>query len=495
MLTRAHRCEPQRRGPRCLGTGKGAARAAWLLGLLGLGAPRVTWAVPLAESERHTIHVDGALKAFVFALHFPHYQSDVLPLVGLGNGRWGGLGVADARIELEGTHQQRVSWQVHYRTQPYVASSFAGAQSALGFVSAGQPARVLPLQVVGPDQTTFQWRQQLDRLSVQLHLGPVDVTIGRQAVSFGVGFVWLPADLVGTFSPLELDQEFKPGVDALRVNVALGAFTELAFVAALGTPRCTVRSVAGAATQPTYSFPDGEACSQAEVRWSGASEHSVAMTRLRTTLRGWDVGLLTGWVRGDVVAGAFSAGAIGNLRVRAEAVYTWDLEWDATYAGSGNPASESDHFVRAVLGADYRFDTARELVLLAELYYNGFGTFEPRGYLSLAGRPRVAEFGEVFNLGQLYAAVGVTWEPHERLQGSLLAMANLHDPSAMCSATLSYTVSDESVVVAGAQLPLGQGRSSTPRSRSRSWPAPSSGCTPCCTTCSGRSTSDGRAGL
>jgi hypothetical protein len=415
--------------------------------------------VPLTgeDNERHSVNLDGSFKSFFYVLGFPHYGADLLTGMGIPEGR-GGIAIADLRLKLEGEHHERWRWGFHLRTQPQL-SSFAGAMTAMSFAGGARPARSLPLQWVSPEDDKLLWAHEVDRLFFQVRLGKATLIVGRQPVSFGVGFIWMPADLVGTFSPVELDQEYKPGVDALRLNVALGRFGELALVAAFGGPSCLRRSVPGFGTR--RQLPDGGRCEQYEPQFS--LHHSVLVSRARLSFGAWDLGMVAGYVRGDLVAGAFVTGTVKKLRLRGEVVYTWDMEEDLpdlaglVYAGIGNAEGKGTHFARAVLGGDYRFDLKRPITLLAELYYNGFGRLHPRDYLSLAGRPRVGEFGEVFNLGLLYAGVGATFEPHERVDVSITVMGNLLDPSLLFNLGLVWKVGNEMVLAAGALIPFGKG--------------------------------------
>jgi hypothetical protein len=404
------------------------------LGAIPAGAMR------LYEKGEDTFDLDGAFKSFFFGLHLPHHPPEVLALLGTTE-NYGGFALADARLKLEGAHAGRWKWELHYRSQP-LASSFPNVLGALGTGGFARPPRWLPLQTTTPDGSRFQWTHEVDRLNFKVRLGPVDLIVGRQAVSFGVGFVWQPADLVATFSPLEVDRAFKPGVDALRLNLALGAMTELALVFAAGGPTCM-----------RGRLPDGTACRDYDPHFSW--DHSVGVARLRTTVGPVDLGGLAGWVRGDVVAGAFVTAALGRFRLRSEAVLTHDPTVDLAHAGSGNPQGQSATFARAVFGLDYKLDTKKPLFVLGEIYYNGFGSRRADDYFALARRARVAEFAEVQNLGVLYLAAGVSWEPHDRLPLSLTLMANLFDPSMLVAATVTYRLGDESVLEVGAYLPLG----------------------------------------
>jgi hypothetical protein len=444
--------------------GRIALWATLLLGTL-IWVPTAR-AVPVVEKDDHTVNIDGSFKAFIFGMYFPFHPLNVRRLMlnpfnepGAGKLEYGGMGMGDFRLKIEGEHHEKWKWKVHFRTQAQV-SSFPGALGALSMAGGANPARSLPLQGTAPSGRRFTWRHELDRLMVSYRVGKVDIILGRQPISFGVGFVWKPADLVGTFSPTEVDGEYKPGVDALRVNIALGDFTELALVAAFGGPTCT-----------SNVLPNGDRCEGYDPQFS--VEHSVALARFRTNVKAVDFGVLAGWVRGDVVAGLFVTGSVKNFRIRSEVVYTWDVQEDGPdpdrtdwtswnpytgrfYAGMGNPQKKDDHFVRAIFGMDYKFDTKKSLTVLAEIYYNGFGRRHAKDYMALLMKPRVAEFGEVFNTGILYAALGVNWEPHHKLPLAMVIMSNLLDPSMFINATMTYKVGDESILVAGAMIPIGR---------------------------------------
>ena len=65
-------------------------------------------------------------------------------------------------------------------------------------------------------------------------LGWGDLTAGRQAITFGKAYFWNPLDVFFPFDSSQIDREYKPGVDALRIDVPLGAFSGLNLVGAAG---------------------------------------------------------------------------------------------------------------------------------------------------------------------------------------------------------------------------------------------------------------------
>ena len=59
---------------------------------------------------------------------------------------------------------------------------------------------------------------EIDRLLMNYHPTWGDITVGRQAVGLGRGVVFSAMDLFIPFSPLDIDREWRRGVDAVRVE-------------------------------------------------------------------------------------------------------------------------------------------------------------------------------------------------------------------------------------------------------------------------------------
>ena len=80
----------------------------------------------------------------------------------------------------------------------------------------------MPLSWTAIDAERHQLRGRTDRLSLTFRAPSLDITLGRQAISFGTGRIFTPFDLVAPFSPAVLDSQYKPGIDALRVDGYIG---------------------------------------------------------------------------------------------------------------------------------------------------------------------------------------------------------------------------------------------------------------------------------
>jgi len=259
----------------------------------------------------------------------------------------------------------------------------------------------------------LSWQQEFDRLYARGRMDWGDVTIGRQAIGWGVGIIWAPLDLLTGFSPVQIDREYRLGIDAGRVLVPLGAFSELdAIYVFYGT-----------------SFDD-----------------QVSALRWRTTLveYGIDVGLVAGKFFEDVVLGALVAGQYRGVGLHSSINLTHSY---------GDDAGPKD-FARLVVGADYRF--SGNVFAVAEYYFNGWGASSPDGYLPRATSERVAR-GEIFNLGRHYLGFAVDWEAHPLVHLLARGQWNLLDPSAQVGPAATISLSDEAQLEAGAYFALGDG--------------------------------------
>src|SRR5215510_6569040 len=319
-----------------------------------------------------------------------------------------------ARLMVEGDIGSHVSWAVHYEhlglinpTRGATTGLFAGQQaSATGRLS------LLPLDWTIQESGSLLWRHELDRLNVHFSFAAGDLVIGRQAISWGVGRIWTPSDLFVAFSPVEIDREYKAGVDAVSLKMPLGAFAQLELVYA--------------------AF--GDDFSQQD-----------AAVRMQKTVGDFVLGFMGGKFYRDAVIGPFFDGEISGVGVRGEFTCTHD---------TAHPQHERRTFVRGVSSVDYRFTNG--LYALLEYYFNGFGEADPEDYPLLFTSARVAR-GEIYNFGRHYLGTTLQYEPHPLVTTSLTGLWNLLDQSFLIGPLLLVSLSNEADLRAGAYFPIGTG--------------------------------------
>ena len=302
------------------------------------------------------------------------------------------------------------------------AAQTAGQDTSVGGLSTGvglSAPELLPLTWSPDTGDALSIQHRLDRLALSAKLPHVDLALGRQPISFGAGRIFTPLDLVNPFHPATLDTEYKPGVDALRADVYAGVSGR-------------VTAVAAWAGQPVVG--------EEAVDPSGAlAERLVLAAAGQTTVGVTDLLGFAGAVRGEPVFGLGAVSALGPVGVHGEASLTL-------------PQDGEDPFVRAVLGADGR-PTAKT-TLMAEAYLQTFGATDPADYLDALDSARFAR-GEVWQLGQIYAAVAVSQELTPLVYANLSVISNLRDPSALLALGGSWSVADNAEVGFGAYLGLG----------------------------------------
>lgn len=293
----------------------------------------------------------------------------------------------------------------------------AGAGLALNQTGVGLPEAVdLSWDAVEDDGLNLQLRA--DRLSATYEKGPVRATVGRQAITFGHGMFFTPMDLVNPFFPTAVDQEYKPGVDAARVDAYWG--------------------MAGQVTLASAYQGD----------WDLAG--MVHAAYVQSTFGVWDVGLFGGAVHGDLVGGVSTAGSAGPVSLHA----------DVTVTGPGALLDEADRidpdeelFVRAVAGASG--NVTAKTSLAGEIYHQSNGGEKPGQYLDMYTSERFSR-GELWLAGRTYAGLSVSQEIVPTINAGLFAIVNLEDPSALVGPNLAWSVSDNVSAGLGGYIGLGE---------------------------------------
>ena len=349
-----------------------------------------------------TVSANGHVKSFALAtVPYDHVLMPASPT---------GQGVLDARLNLGLQYKKLLRFEVAHA----VTSLLGSPASSLGVAQTGvaiEAPEALPLSWAALDEpdSTFSLTGRTDRLLVKLRVPHLDLTLGRQPISFGTGLFFTPLDLVNPFTPATIDSEYKPGVDAFRVDGFVGVSTRLTAVAAYA----------------------GD--------WS--LEGTTFALNGQTTVGVTDLGLFYGLVQADHVIGATAVSGIGPIGIHADAAVTI-------------PASDDeDVFFRGVLGADGR--PTNTTSIFGEVYVQTFGTTDYSEYLNLVTSDRFAR-GEVWTVGLLYAGLGISQEIVPTFTANLSVLSNVLDPSAFLAPGINWSVAEEADVIAGGYIGLGK---------------------------------------
>jgi hypothetical protein len=370
--------------------------------------------------------LDGSLRTITAAT----YNYDNPDIFGADN-RGDGISQTMLRLTIGGRPTDWLTYEIH-GVQSLSFSSMAGnaMQGPVIFGAQGVDTRFRALDAAWDwaDEGDIQARLWLDRCNVKIALPFADVTVGRQAVTFGKAFFWNPLDVFLAFDPRQFDRDYKAGVDALRIDIPLGDFSGVNLVGVLGRRL----SVYG-------SYRDDGAVNAS---WYG----SALIARAYTNVLEWDLAVQGGKVYGGYQAGGAASGEIGEIAVRLEAAYLLAVDSDELpFPLSGGEIQ--DHFT-AVVGLGHRFENTLHIEM--EYLYNGAG--DPDDLEAALARMMS---GGSFHLGEHLLGVVATYEILPILNGSLAWIFSISDLSSLIQPGLVLSVSDEAEFLFGAMIGLG----------------------------------------
>lgn len=266
----------------------------------------------------------------------------------------------------------------------------------------------LPLQGTIASGAHAVWTHRLDRLALSYTTSDAEVTIGRQAISWATTLFLTPADPFAPFDPSDPFREYRAGVDAARVRLFPGPFSE----------------VDGA-----FRIAD-----------TPAGRKITAAARGKTSL-----GTLEGSVWGGVVFGD-PAGAVGATFTAAGAAFRGELELRR---------SNAQTVVRGAVGVDRSFQVSgRTLYLVGEYQRDGFGAASAAALPAVFVSPAAAR-GELQTYGRDELALQATYQIHPLVGLEALSLVNLDDGSALLAPAASWSAGSNLTVRAGIFLGIG----------------------------------------
>ncbi len=297
-----------------------------------------------------------------------------------------------ARIMFEGFNES-VVWQLHYELSPVFNSrSPERLSQTFNVVSGSYRLTDLQTTLAGTEaDDKSQLFQNLDRLNVQFQFDAGDLTLGRQAISFGSARIINPTDVFLPFDVRTFNTEYRTGVDAVRFQRPWGDLGEM-----------DVGVVLGADADP---------------------ENSAAFLQLRNNVNGTDYHLAVIRFSEQDLVGAGLQTSLGNFGYWFEAAH---VSGDSSYN-------------RLSTGLDYAL--SEHVFAQVEYHYNGAGSDSPNDYLTLLDAIPYQR-GGVFLLGEHYLIPAITWQlsPLWFLSGQ--AIINLSDDSAFVSLSAEYNVAE-----------------------------------------------------
>jgi hypothetical protein len=277
--------------------------------------------------------------------------------------------------------------------------------------------RLMDLTGVIDEGNSHVFYQRLDRLALTFLRPWGTASIGRQAVTWGNGFLFNPMDLINPFAPTDVEREYKLGDDMVFLQIPCGRKAGFQF---LGVPRRDPGS--------------------GDVEWSESSAGGKVHFASGTTE--FDVVLMKNYE--DVVAGA---GIVGYVR---DAAWRADVTW--TFPG----AEGVDGFLSLVATIDYSWvEWGKNFYGFVEFYFNGLSHDR---YTDIFTDRYIAERllrGDLYALGRTYLSGSVRMELHPLLNLYLTVINNLHDPSGVIQPRATWDFAENFQALFGFNLYYG----------------------------------------
>jgi hypothetical protein len=257
----------------------------------------------------------------------------------------------------------------------------------------------------------FSVVQNIDRLSIQTRLKKLRITLGRQAVFWGVSRSVSPTDFIAPFPWGEVNTDYRVGVDAARAAYPMGMMSEI---------------------EAGEVFGD-----RAEAKKSGF------WLRTRLYALNTDISILAAEFRENTMAGGSLNRVIGSS-------VGW-IESAVVKPDSG------DTYWRLSTGLERSFLNSTFYGFM-EYHYNSPGAENHDDYLQNSTQPAYAT-GGVYLMAKHYAACGFSIAAAPLLTLNAGFLINLNDGSAQATVEADYSLSENSTLNTGISGGLGSEQS------------------------------------
>jgi len=377
------------------------ARLGFILVLLFPAHDTARAQIPILDSGAVALDLTGYVRSLT-AVHDAGFD---LPSID----RRTGFNAEVVRLKWQARLGERIVLDVHNRLQLDVSTAqTAFGESVAGFGVSVVPGRTMELDAQLIEEEGLHLWHDVDRLALTVYTQLADVTVGRQAITWGVSNLFPVADLWAQFSPFELDTEEKPGIDAVRALSYPGEGLELDVV----------------------------------VADRGRREDWSAGARLTVQLSSADVWGGAGKFWNEILAMGGVGWLFDQTKVRVEAVLPWNLDGDSLA------------LPRVTVGADW---LSGRVSLSGEYHFNGVGVEDASAYATRLADPQFAR-GESYYLGRHYVGGLLSWavDRQERFRVTGTVLVNLTDPSAALTPVVTYDVGQNTSLSLGTLQTLGQ---------------------------------------
>jgi hypothetical protein len=279
--------------------------------------------------------------------------------------------------------------------------------------------RLFDLTSVIEENDTYVLYHRLDRFVLTWQPEWGTAKLGRQAVTWGNGFLFNPMDLFNPFAPTDVIRDYKIGVDMANILLAVSPSTDLQL---LYVPRRDIVS--------------------GNVEW----EESSLAAKLHFPKGTTEFEVMAAYHYQDHIAGIGSTGYLANAAWRLDATWTFL-----------HSKSAKDDYLSLVANMDYSWVWNEKNVHgFIEYFYNGLGKTD---YAEALTDPDIYERflrGELFTFGRHYLSGEVQLEIHPLFKTFLSIITNIEDPSGVIQPRAEWDVITNLQCTMGANLYFGK---------------------------------------
>jgi hypothetical protein len=265
-----------------------------------------------------------------------------------------------------------------------------------------------------------QAQLQFDRFNLQYFSKKLTFKLGRQPLSLASTFFFTPNDFFSPFAAQVFYRTYKSGVDAARLDVQLGEFSQLSLISVLGYSR-NPQSDSGWSNRPNL-------------------DKTSYLVRISTVLDDFEWAILGGRIRkNDILGIDFQGEMFEWLGIRGEGHINF------------SQAAPLKNSVEFSLSLEHRWENTFTLRL--EQFYHGSGANSADTYLNklLNNTNNLSPY-----LAKLYTALGASYEITPLLTGNATFLYNGVDSSSLLALYANYSLSDESELALSINLPFGR---------------------------------------
>ncbi len=261
------------------------------------------------------------------------------------------------------------------------------------------------------DKPNTYWSHSLYRFYLQHKTKYLTTIIGRQRIAWGQARIWNPTDLFNPQSPLVLESGRRTGVDSINLDYSPYAVTGINIVHGV--------------------FKNDDRLSELQ-RSTGV--------RLKTNIGSYDLSLIGGRFRDEVVIGADFAGNFGDSGFRGEWTHTDGIN--------------RDDQTRVVLSFDHNFKG--NIYFLMEYLFNDghLGYDKIKNSNPTTSTLSLVNFqnGEITTINKHFLALSVGYDITPLTRGSLTLLTDIDGSEVFASPSINYNLSENSEWIIGAQI-------------------------------------------